>query len=474
LLARSADYPDGYFLGWTPGQIAPLLPEGFAWPLDPNTDLVLEIHFMASGRPEVVAPSVGFYFSDDPPERTPTVLRLGRQNIDIPAGERSHIVTDSYVLPVDVDVLALQPHAHYLAREITGSATLPDGTTKRLIYIKEWDFRWQHVYRYVTPLALPKGTTIAMRYVYDNSAENPDNPQLPPGRVRWGQRSVDEMGDLWVQVLTRDERDQRVLRRSFGPKVSAEDIVGYESRIQADPGNVGLRDDVALLYLGLNQPDRAATHFQVSATLQPQSAAAQFNLGTALMAAGRVTEAANQFQVALQINPDYGLAHNNLGAIYFRAGDADKALPHFLDAIRIDPSNAEAHFNVGAVLSVRGDFSGAIERFRETVRLKPDNASALANLAWLLATVAVDSLRDAKEAMRLAEQAADLTERGEPAILDVLAAAYAEAGLFERAVEVGDEALRLAPVSAATAAIRSRQSLYRERKPYRLPGALAR
>ena len=94
--------------------------------------------------------------ADDPPERTPAMLRLGRQSIDIAAGEKHYTITDSFVLPVDVEVQAVQPHAHYRAREVTGVATLPDGTTKWLIYIKDWDFRWQHVYRYVTPFALPQ------------------------------------------------------------------------------------------------------------------------------------------------------------------------------------------------------------------------------------------------------------------------------------------------------------------------------
>ena len=106
LLARSAMYPDGHFLGWTPGQVAPLLPKGLAWRLAPDTDLVVEIHMQPSGKPEVVQPSVGLFFGSDPPERTPMMLRLGRQNIDIPAGEKHYTITDSFVLPVDVEVQA--------------------------------------------------------------------------------------------------------------------------------------------------------------------------------------------------------------------------------------------------------------------------------------------------------------------------------------------------------------------------------
>jgi hypothetical protein len=118
LIPRSAVYPDGHFLAWTPGQVAPLLPKGLAWRLDPGTDLAVEVHMYPDGKPEVVQPSIGLFFGPDPPERTPSMLRMGRQNIDIPAGEKNYTITDSFVLPVDVEVQALQPHANYRAHDI--------------------------------------------------------------------------------------------------------------------------------------------------------------------------------------------------------------------------------------------------------------------------------------------------------------------------------------------------------------------
>src|SRR5205814_9006296 len=124
-----------------------------------------------------------------------------------------------------------RPHAHYRARDVRGFATLPDGSRRPLIDIPDWDFRWQHVYRFVTPMKLPKGTTVTMRYTYDNSAANTRNPQRPPLCARWGQRSPDEMGDLWQQVLPKDDRDLDVLSRDFRPKVAAEDVIGYETEI---------------------------------------------------------------------------------------------------------------------------------------------------------------------------------------------------------------------------------------------------
>ena len=103
LIARAAHYPEGHFLGWTPGQVAPLLAEAISrGRLERDTDLVVEIHMQPSGKPESVQPSIGLYFGDAAPTRTPAMLRLGRQNIDIPPGDQRYTITDSYLLPVDV------------------------------------------------------------------------------------------------------------------------------------------------------------------------------------------------------------------------------------------------------------------------------------------------------------------------------------------------------------------------------------
>ncbi|MBI3491285.1 MAG: tetratricopeptide repeat protein [Acidobacteria bacterium] len=435
LILRSADYPEGHFLGWTPGQVAPLLPTDLSWRLDPHTDLVVEAHMQPSGRPESVQPSVGLYFSDTPPTRTPAMLRLGRQTIDIPVGDKQYTVTDSYVLPVDVEVEALQPHAHYRARDVEGDATLPDGTKKRLIHIGDWDFRWQHVFRYETPLRLPKGTTLSMRWVYDNSSDNPRNPERPPKRARWGQRSSDEMGDLWIQVLTRNEPDLVTLTRQFRAKVAAEDVNGYEVEIEKHATDTGLHDDAALLYLEVGRPDEAVAHFQKSLALKSmtgRSAPAHYNLGTALSVARRLDEAVYEYRQAIQIDPAYANAHNNLGGVLLAQGNADEA----------------------------------IREFREVVRLQPQSVSGLANLAWVLATAAQPSQRDAAQAIDLAGRVVDLTSRRDARAFDVLAAAYAAAGRFDRAQEAAGAALRLIPAEPLATEIRQRQGLYRQRRPY--------
>ena len=225
-MVPDAAYPPGHMLGWTPGQRPRPSPPGAAWRLEPDSDVVVQLHLQPTGKPEPVQVSVGLFFTDQPPTQTPVGLRLGSQTIDIPAGQAAYVVADSYQLPVDVDVLAIQPHAHNLGRVMRASATLPDGATRLLLDIDDWDFRWQDVYRYAQPIALPRGTTISMRFTYDNSAANPRNPHHPPQRIVWGQNTANEMGDLWIQVMPRASRDLMTLNEDVERKRLAEDLAG--------------------------------------------------------------------------------------------------------------------------------------------------------------------------------------------------------------------------------------------------------
>src|SRR5258708_24872666 len=160
MILHSAGYPDGHFLGGTPGQAPPLAPDDLAWRLAAGEDLVVQLRLQPTGKPERVRPSIGLYFSKQQPARTPAILRLGRQNLDIPPGTRDYRVTDAYVLPVDAEIRAIQPHAHYRARSVSAIARLPDGTRRPLIAIRHWDFNWQDQYRYAMPFWLPAGTKL--------------------------------------------------------------------------------------------------------------------------------------------------------------------------------------------------------------------------------------------------------------------------------------------------------------------------
>jgi hypothetical protein len=369
LMPRSAEYPEGHFLGWTPGQVAPLVPPDLAWPLEPGSDLVVQLHMQPSGAIEEVLPEIGFYFSARPPSKTPTILRIGSQGIDIPPGDSHYVVRDSYELPVNVQLLAIQPHAHYRAREIRGVALFPDGSSRLVMHIKDWDFRWQHVYREQAPIPLPRGTRLSMEYTYDNSDGNPRNPERPPARVFWGQRSRDEMGDLWFQLLAATEGDRQQLVQDVTIKMTNEDIVGYETMLKVTPNDAELRDDVALLYLSRGMANNAVRHFEVSAILKPESAAAHFNLGTALAQAGRFERSVQSFRDALARRPDYAVAHANLGRVLLAQGNIADALTHLQQAEKLDPKNVPTLLGLAEAYAARGAIDQAIETIERAMKL---------------------------------------------------------------------------------------------------------
>jgi len=161
--------------GWAVGGTPRFLPEGQALPIARNSDIVLQMHFHPVGKAEREQSTIGIYFAKTPPERRMMNLQLPGlfgvgAGIDIPAGDKSYAIESSATLPVDVKVFAANPHAHYLAKEMKATATLPDGTTRPLLWIQNWDFNWQDGYNYKEPVLLPKGSRIDVRISWDNVA----------------------------------------------------------------------------------------------------------------------------------------------------------------------------------------------------------------------------------------------------------------------------------------------------------------
>ena len=210
--------------GWAVGGTPVFLPDGLAFPLPKNSDIVLQMHFHLTGKPEVERSTVGLYFADKAPERkimalqAPALFGFGT-GLDIAANQKSYVIEDSMTLPVDVKGFSVGAHAHYVAKEMKATATLPDGTTRPLLWIQDWDFNWQDRYNYKDPVILPKGTRIDVRLTYDNSAENPRNPSNPPKRVMWGEQSFDEMGSVTVLAVAARKEDEPILQQFLAERL---------------------------------------------------------------------------------------------------------------------------------------------------------------------------------------------------------------------------------------------------------------
>ena len=223
-IVTDARNPPGHFIGWAPGRVQTAGRDDIAWMLEPGTDLVLQLHLRPTGSRERVEPHVGLHFAETPPVRASALVMLGSFDIDIPPAQSDYLVTDSYELPVDVEVLGVYPHAHYLGRQVWGRAVLPDGGTQWLLRIDRWDFNSQDMYYYEEPISLPAGSTLSMRWVYDNSSDNPLNPHDPPRRVEYGSLSTDEMSDLVFQVLPGSLEDVETLNADLGWKYEIDDV----------------------------------------------------------------------------------------------------------------------------------------------------------------------------------------------------------------------------------------------------------
>jgi len=202
---------------WTPGTLPRRSPPGVGKVLKAGSDLVLFVHYHPDGKPEVDRSEVGLYLSPAPLLHEWAGIPLGTGKIDIPAGVARHEVRIEATLPAAVHAFAVMPHAHYLLREMKVWAVLPDGLVRRLLWIKDWDFNWQGQYHFAEPVSLPAGTVLQLVGVYDNSADNPRNPNHPPKRVRFGPTSFDEMLGCHVEVIP-DRFDGYAAMRRKWPK----------------------------------------------------------------------------------------------------------------------------------------------------------------------------------------------------------------------------------------------------------------
>jgi Flp pilus assembly protein TadD len=370
--------PDSHFLFWKPGTVVTNEPDGMALRLDKGTDLILNAHMQPSGKEEPVQPSIGLYFTDKPATKHPMLLQMHNDAaLDIPPGDGNFVVTDEFKLPVDLELMGVYPHAHYLGKDLQATAELPDGTTKTLIHIPRWDVNWQAVYRYSEPVFLPKGTVLKMRYVYDNSEENTANPNHPPARVVGGNLATDEMAHLWLQVVPKNDPGQ-----PGDPRMVLEEAWARHE-VEKSPGSFEARYNLGEMLQARGALDDAVEQFEGAVAIRPADAVANNALGGALLAKGDVTAAIQRFNVALNSQPDYFNAHYNLGNALAAREDYAGAALEFAEAAKLNPSDANAEANLGTALVQLGRLNEARSHYETALRIDPSNELARDNLRQL-------------------------------------------------------------------------------------------
>ena len=417
MVAEDVQDPSGYFIGWAPGRGPIASPKGMPWPLERGSDLIVELHLIPGRSAAAVQPTIALFFTDVPPATHPVMLVISSKTIDIPAGKPDYVVEETYQLPVDVDVLSVYPHAHYLAKQMDVRALLPGGGTKTLIHITRWSFHWQHDYQYATPVTLPRGTTISMRYTYDNSEANRDSPRHPPVPVIWGPQSSDEMGTLGLQVVPRFSADAAMLTKSISDRQALENVAGAELWVKHGPRSAVNQAALGISYvqvgryveavqhleealrldsrsanahnylggalLALRRGQDALVHFRRAVALSPRDEHLHFNLAKALDQTGHDAEAIQEFGRAIALNPDLPDAHQNLGAALFKQGDLPNAIAALQRAAELAPDTASVHSDLGGALAQAGRFEEAAVQLRRALEIDPGNTPARENLSLL-------------------------------------------------------------------------------------------
>jgi len=224
-----------------------------------------------------------------------------------------------------------------------------------------------------------------------------------------------------------------------------EAIPYFEQALRRNPEDAtALTNLSGALALTGTRLDEAVRYGERLLANNPDSPQVYVNLAIALSKLGRLDEAIRHLQKAAELSPDNASIQNNLGAALAQRGRITEAIPHFEQALKIAPDFAEGHYNLGVLYAFVGRTAEAVNEWRALLKLDPEHAAGLNRLAQVLASSADASLRNGPEAVQLATRAVQLTGGNDPAMLDTLAAAYAEAGRFAEAVSTAKRALAAA------------------------------
>ena len=341
-MSSRARMPAGPFLAWQPGKVTYMPPDSLSWRLPKTNDLIVQLHLNRTGKPEPVQTMLGLHFTETPPVDTNIKFKLTSLSMDFPAGTSNAVVTDSFTLPVAADFLAVNPHAHYLARDMQGWAILPDGTKKWMLWIKQWDFNWQGEYRYTQPVSLPKGTTLHLQYTYDNSTNNVRNPNRPPKRVVYGDQSSDEMCELWFQIVLRQSADRPVFEQAQGEHLRQLYLHSLEQRARVGPNAAEAMTQLGTIYLSKGDKREGWRLIEEAIRIAPELAEAHLNKGAMLRLTGRFAQARPELELAVRLDPKNAKAHSQLGLVLFSLGRRAEAELSFQKALDLDPKERDA------------------------------------------------------------------------------------------------------------------------------------
>ena len=223
-----------------------------------------------------------------------------------------------------------------------------------------------------------------------------------------------------------------------------EAIAHYRRTLQMQPNFWDADYNLGSALLGKGEVDEAILYCEEAVAKEPNDADAQVALANALLQKKRIDDAIVHYQKAAAMRPDYFLARYGLGHALLEKGQLSAAIEHCRAALLIRPGNPDCHTILAIALDESGHSVEAIQHYERALEISPQSVSALNNLAWLLATCPDVSLRNGARAIQLAQQADQFSGGTNAVVLRTLAAGYAEAGQFGKAIESGRAATRVA------------------------------
>ena len=180
-----------FLVGYAPGSLPERLQEGQAKLIKAGSDIILQMHYTADGKTETDRSKVGFIFAPEKPAERVMTIAAANDKFVIPAGDANYQVDAKISLAKDVKIVAFLPHMHLRGKDFQ-YRMVKDGQTDVLLNVPNYSFSWQLSYYPQSPIQLTKGTAIECTAHFDNSANNPNNPD-PKKEIRFGEQSWDEM-----------------------------------------------------------------------------------------------------------------------------------------------------------------------------------------------------------------------------------------------------------------------------------------
>jgi Flp pilus assembly protein TadD len=218
----------------------------------------------------------------------------------------------------------------------------------------------------------------------------------------------------------------------------------FQAALEITPESPLARNNLGLAFLKEGRTGEAIEEFRRVLSREPQSVQARLNLAGALLRSGRITEAIAEYEEAVAIKPDLAQGHMDLGQALMRVGRFADANSQFKIAVQLQPRSAPARNNLAAAFAAEGQWGEAIHCWRDTLEINPDNIAARSGLALALATAPDSTLRNGAEALAISQALCQGAKASNPALLHILAAAYAEMGEFAQAIETAQHGIEVA------------------------------